>query len=105
MATGVDDAVTERELNEIVRDGIKNHFVWVNVCYNLYRDNPNAPWRDTFTAVAMKKNKTTTAPRTPQNTKARKGRQDSSRKVAIMSAQSTEEVRSAPSGEDLDQWD
>ena len=268
MATGVDDAVTERELNEIVRDGIKNHFVWVNVCYNLYRDNPNAPWRDTFTAVAtaltsfrqkgfdpyceaksgptisttstvaanaanafpnkqgqfnnkrqanftrdnsgrfqkqartfatptpnssrpegsgsgsgnvnfnppsgsvtpdqtpnrctrcwqpdshsykvcaeakcacgqplqpgqvicinydnhpptmkfirkmprfietslqsMKKNKTTTAPRTPQNTKARNGRQDSSRKVAIMSAQSTEEVRSAPSGEDLDQWD
>ena len=52
MATGVDDAVTERELNDIVRDGIKNHFVWVNVCYNLYKDNPNAPWRETFTAVA-----------------------------------------------------
>ena len=52
MATGVDDAVTERELNDIVRDGIKNQFIWVNVCYNLYRDNPNAPWRNTFTAVA-----------------------------------------------------
>ena len=52
MATGVNDAVTERELNDIVRDGIKNRFVWVNVCYNLYRDNPNAPWRETFTAVA-----------------------------------------------------
>ena len=52
MATGADDAVTERELNDIVRDGIKNHFVWVNICYNLYKDNPNAPWRETFTAVA-----------------------------------------------------
>ena len=52
MATGVDDAVTERERNDIVRDGIKNQFIWVNVCYNLYRDNPNAPWRNTFTAVA-----------------------------------------------------
>ena len=43
LATGVDDAVTERELNDIVRDGIKNQFVLVNVCYNLYRDNTNAP--------------------------------------------------------------
>ena len=44
--------MTERELNDIVRDGIKNHFIWVNVYYNLYKDNPNAPWRETFTAVA-----------------------------------------------------
>ena len=40
MGTGVDDAVTERDLNDIVRDGIKNQFVRVSVCYNLYRDNP-----------------------------------------------------------------
>ena len=48
----LNDAATERELNDIVRDGIKNQFIWVNVCYDLYRDNPNAPWRETFTAVA-----------------------------------------------------
>ena len=51
MATGVADAVTERELNEIVGEGIKNQFVWVNICYNLYRNDPNAPWANTFEAV------------------------------------------------------
>ena len=52
MATGVADAVTERELNGIVRDGIKNPFIWINVAYNLYKDNDNAPWRATFAAVS-----------------------------------------------------
>ena len=52
VATGVNEAVTNRELNEIVRDGIKNKFVWVNICYNLYRDNPNTGWQNTFDAVS-----------------------------------------------------
>ena len=52
LATGVAEAMTERELNEIVRDGIKNPFIWVNVCYPIYKDSDKAPWRDTFTAVA-----------------------------------------------------
>ena len=53
LATGVRDAITDRELNEIVRDGMKNPFIWANVCYPIYKDRDNqAPWRDTFTAVA-----------------------------------------------------
>ena len=52
MATGVADAVTERELNGIVRDGIKNPFIWINIAFHLYKDNDNAPWRDTFAAVS-----------------------------------------------------
>ena len=51
MATGVTDAVTERELNDIVREGIKNPFVWVNICYNLYKNDLNAPWAKTFDAI------------------------------------------------------
>ena len=52
MATGVADAVTERELNGIVRDGIKNPFIWINIAFHLYKDNDNAPWRATFAAVS-----------------------------------------------------
>ena len=52
MATGVADAVTERELNSIVRDGIKNPFIWINIAFNLYKNNDNAPWRATFAAVS-----------------------------------------------------
>ena len=51
-ATGVVEAITNRELNEIVRDGIKNQLVWLNVCYNIYKDNPNSPWQATFEAVS-----------------------------------------------------
>ena len=53
LATGVADAITDRELNEIVRDGMKNPFMWTNVCYPIYKDRDNrAPWRETFAAVA-----------------------------------------------------
>ena len=51
-ATGVVEAITNRELNEIVRDGIKNQFVWVNICYDIYKDNPNSPWQATLEAVS-----------------------------------------------------
>ena len=51
-ATGVVEAITNRKLNEIVRDGIKNQFVWVNVCYSIYKDNPNSPWQATLEAVS-----------------------------------------------------
>ena len=54
---------------------------------------------------SMKKSKAPVPTKTPYNTKARKGKQESSRKVAVMSAQSVDEVHSAPSGGDLDQWD
>ena len=51
-ATGVHDAITTRELNEIVRDGIKNKVIWMNVCHSIYSSDPNAPWETTFQAVA-----------------------------------------------------
>ena len=41
MATGVVDAVTKRELNHIVCEGIRNQLIWVNVAYNIYKDNPD----------------------------------------------------------------
>ena len=52
MATGVADAITARELNEIVRDGIKNQFIWVSICYNIYKNDSNAPWQNTFEAIS-----------------------------------------------------
>ena len=52
MATGVSDAITDRELNEIVRDGIKNKLIWMNICDRIYSADTNAPWEATFQAVA-----------------------------------------------------
>ena len=43
--------ITNRELNEIVKNGIKKQFVWVNVCYNIFKENPNTPWQTTFEAI------------------------------------------------------
>ena len=54
---------------------------------------------------SMKKSKATGSSKTQHQAKARKGKQDFSRKVAVMTAQSVDEVNSAPSGGDLDQWD
>ena len=51
-ATGVPDAITDRELNEIVRDGIKNKLIWMNICDRIYTADPYAPWETTFRAVA-----------------------------------------------------
>ena len=51
-ATGVQDAITARELNEIVRDGIKNKLIWMNICDRIYTADPNAPWEATFQAIS-----------------------------------------------------
>ena len=51
-ATGVVEAITNRELNVMNRDGIKNQFVWVNICYDIYKDNPNSPWQATLEEVS-----------------------------------------------------
>ena len=51
-ATGIPDAITDRELNEIVRDGIKNKVIWMNICDRIYSADPYAPWETTFSAVA-----------------------------------------------------
>ena len=52
LATRVPDAILPRELNGIVREGIKNQTVWGLVGYRLYEADPNAPWERTFEAVA-----------------------------------------------------
>ena len=51
-ATGVPDAISNRELNEIVRDGIKNKLIWMNICDRIYAVDPYAPWEVTFQVVA-----------------------------------------------------
>ena len=38
---------------EIVRDGIKNTFVWVNICYDIYKDHPHSPCQATLEAVSI----------------------------------------------------
>ena len=52
LATRVPDAIQPRELNGIVRDGIRNPTIWALVCHNLYREDPNAPWEQTFEAIS-----------------------------------------------------
>ena len=52
MATRVPDAITPRELNNIVREGIKNPMVCTHVAYRIYSDDANAPWEATFEAVS-----------------------------------------------------
>ena len=52
VATRVPDAILPRELNGIVREGIRNRTVWAHVGYNLYKDNPDAPWQRTFDEVS-----------------------------------------------------
>ena len=52
VATRVPQAITDRELNGIVRDGIKNPMVWGFVCHNIYSNDINAPWEQTFEAVS-----------------------------------------------------
>ena len=52
LATRVPDAILPRELNGIVREGIKNQTVWGLIGYRLYEADPNAPWERTFEAVA-----------------------------------------------------
>ena len=52
MATRVADAITPRELNNIVREGIKNPMVCTHVAYRIYSDGANAPWEATFEAVS-----------------------------------------------------
>ena len=52
LATRVPDAILPRELNGIVREGLKNQTVWGLVGYRLYEADPNAPWERTFDAVA-----------------------------------------------------
>ena len=52
MATRVADAITPRELNNIVREGIKNPMVCTHVAYRIYSDDANAPWEATFEAVS-----------------------------------------------------
>ena len=52
LATRVPDAIQPRELNGIVRDGVRNPTVWALVCHNIYRDDPNASWEQTFEAIS-----------------------------------------------------
>ena len=52
LATNVPDAITPRELNGIVREGIKNPTVWAFVCHDIYRADPNAPWERTFEDIS-----------------------------------------------------
>ena len=52
LATNVPDAITPRELNGIVREGIKNPTVWAFACHDTYRNNPNAPWEQTFEDIS-----------------------------------------------------
>ena len=51
-ATQVPQAITDRELNLIVRNGIKNPTVWGLVCHNIYVDEADVPWARTFEAVS-----------------------------------------------------
>ena len=43
--------------------------------------------------------------RTSNNTRGKSGKQEPRRRVSVMTAQSLEEVNSAPSAESLDEWD
>ena len=52
LATQVPDAITPRELNGIVREGIKNPTVWALLCHSIYSEDPNAPWEATFGAIS-----------------------------------------------------
>ena len=52
VATRVPDGIPEAELNGIVRDGLKNRMVWALIGFNIYNNNPNAPWAQTFEAVS-----------------------------------------------------
>ena len=52
LATQVPDAITPRELNGIVREGIKNPTVWALLCHSIYSEDPNAPWEATFEAIS-----------------------------------------------------
>ena len=52
VATRVPQAIADRELNGIVRDGIKNPAVWAFVCHPIYSVNPDAPWERTFDEVS-----------------------------------------------------
>ncbi len=54
---------------------------------------------------ALKKTRMPTTRKMPTPDPSRRNRNDSSRKVSVMTAQSSEEIHSAPSGESLDQWD
>lgn len=52
LATGAEDAITPRELNGIVREGIKNPTIWTLVCHQIYANDQNAPWDVTFEAIS-----------------------------------------------------
>ena len=52
MATQVADAITPRELNNIVREGIKNPMIWTHVGYHIYSEDANAPWETAFDAIS-----------------------------------------------------
>ena len=52
LATGVANAITPRELNGIVREGIQNPTVWQMVGYRIYSENEDAPWERTFDEVS-----------------------------------------------------
>ena len=52
LATGVANAITPRELNGIVREGLKNPTVWQMVGFRLYSENEDAPWERTFEEVS-----------------------------------------------------
>ena len=43
---------TPRELNGIVREGIRNPTVWQFVGHDIYSEDPNAPWEANFEAVS-----------------------------------------------------
>ena len=52
VATRVPNGIRDEELNEIVRQGLRNPMVWAFVGFNIYSANPNAPWPATFEAVS-----------------------------------------------------
>ena len=52
LATRVPDAITPRELNGIVREGIRNPTVWALVGHGIYSRDQNAPWEETFEAIS-----------------------------------------------------
>ena len=53
MATQIPDAITARELNGIVREGIKNPIVWGFIGHDIYKATGEAPWQTTFEAVSQ----------------------------------------------------
>ena len=52
LATGVANAITPRELNGIVREGIRNPTVWQMVGHRIYSEEEDAPWERTFDEVS-----------------------------------------------------